>query len=204
MPARCPPCPPAFCLATASCFQRAESTINGLRLAYTEDRTHPIVCADGPSDAGGKMRILTGRSIAIMCPASHEGVPRQVISSSASPSSYLRAVAHFNCLPRWSSRHSRALPCKPHIRRDDVPTTVPHSGRESSRRTAPLFWTAAFAPGRTTATPPWIRMPGSPYSPSLIRPIIRSRASAPPPLEPRPGSHTATTRSAAAVPSPPP
>ena len=26
-------------------------------------------CVDGPSDARGKMRILTGRSIAIMCPA---------------------------------------------------------------------------------------------------------------------------------------
>src|SRR5215211_4787668 len=26
----------------------------------------------------------------------------------------------------------------PHIRRDTVPTTVPHSGRESSRRAAPL------------------------------------------------------------------
>jgi hypothetical protein len=95
-------------------------------------------CVDGPSDAREKMRILTGGSIAIMCPASHEGVPRQVISSSASPSC-LRAVARFNCLPRRSSRHSRALPCKPHIRRDDVPTTVPHSGRESSRRTAPLY-----------------------------------------------------------------
>ena len=95
-------------------------------------------CVDGPSDAREKMRILTGGSIAIMCPASHEGVPCQVISSSASPSC-LRALAHFNCLPRRSSRHSRALPCKPHIRRDDVPTTVPHSGRESSRRTAPLY-----------------------------------------------------------------
>jgi hypothetical protein len=30
---------------------------------------------NGPSDAREKMRILTGGSIAIMCPASHEGVP---------------------------------------------------------------------------------------------------------------------------------
>jgi hypothetical protein len=51
------------------------------------------------------------------------------------------------------------LPCEPHIRRDCVPTTVPHSGRESSRRAAPLYETATFAPGRTTATPPWIRVP---------------------------------------------
>jgi hypothetical protein len=33
------------------------------------------------------------------------------------------------------------LPAKPHIRRDRVPTMVPHSGRESSRRAAPLFET---------------------------------------------------------------
>jgi hypothetical protein len=42
------------------------------------------------------------------------------------------------------------------------PTTVPHSGRESSRRAAPLCKTALAAPGRTTATPPWIRAPGLP------------------------------------------
>ena len=110
------------------------------------------------------------RSLAPICPASHEGVPRRAISSSASPSC-LRAVAHFNFLPRRSSRHRRALPCKPHIRRDDVPTTVPHSGRESSRRTAPLYSTAAFAPGRTTATPPWIRVPAQLYSAGLIRKV---------------------------------
>jgi hypothetical protein len=31
------------------------------------------------------------------------------------------------------------FPRKPHIRRDKVPTTVPHSGRESSRRAPPLY-----------------------------------------------------------------
>ena len=68
----------------------------------------------------------------------------------ASPSSYFfigfsfifRCRDRFSLRPRRSSRHSRALPCKPHIRRDDVPTTVPHSGRESSRRAAPLYKTA--------------------------------------------------------------
>ena len=50
---------------------------------------------------------------------------------------------------------SRRLPCKPHIRWDNVPTTVPHSGRESSRRAAPLWENGSQPPCRTTATPPW-------------------------------------------------
>ena len=33
-----------------------------------------VPCVDGPLDAREKMRSLTGGSIAIMCPASHEGV----------------------------------------------------------------------------------------------------------------------------------
>jgi hypothetical protein len=75
-------------------------------------------------------------------------------------------VARFSLRPRWSSRYSR-LPCKPHIRREDIPTTVPHSGRESSRRAAPLCKNGAFVPGRTTATPPWIRVPAPRGSPGL-------------------------------------
>jgi hypothetical protein len=58
----------------------------------------------------------------------------------------------------------QGLPCQPHIRRDDVHTTVPYSGRESSRRAAPLCKNGTLAPGRTTATPPWIRAPGLPCS----------------------------------------
>jgi transposase len=38
------------------------------------------------------------------------------------------AVARFRLRPRRSSRYGRVLPCKPHIRREDVPTTIPHSG----------------------------------------------------------------------------
>jgi hypothetical protein len=91
-------------------------------------------------------------------PASHEGIPVKLFLH-LRLRSRLSAVTHFNFRPRWSSCHGRALPCEPHIRRDDVPTTVPHSGRESSRRAAPLYETAAFAPGRTTATPPWIPLP---------------------------------------------
>src|ERR1700751_957267 len=77
-------------------------------------------------------------------PASHEGIPVKLFLH-LRLRSRLSAVAHFNVRPRWSSRHSRALPCEPPIRRNDVPTTVPHSGRESSRRAAPLYETAAFA-----------------------------------------------------------
>src|SRR6516162_4746873 len=42
---------------------------------------------------------------------------------------------------------------------EDVPTTVPHSGRESSKRAAPLCETALRLPGRITTTPPGISMP---------------------------------------------
>jgi hypothetical protein len=52
------------------------------------------------------------------------------------------------------------LPCKPHIRRDCVPTTVPHSGRESSRRAAPLFKTMRRHQAGQRRRPPWIRVPG--------------------------------------------
>ena len=153
-----------------------------------------------------KMRILTGGSIAIMCSASHEGVPRQVISSSASPSC-LRAVAHFNCLPRRSSRHSQGTSL-PNLTSggDDVPTMNHAFGtgraaggrhhsirrrlsRQAEQRRRPL---GSMRPGRFTA-------PG----------LIRTRQSGHRPQHralwyPHPGSHTATKRSEAAGQSPPP
>ena len=49
---------------------------------------------------------------------------------------------------------SAGFPAKPHIRRELIPTTVPHSGRESSKRTAPLYIDGAAAPCRITATFP--------------------------------------------------
>ena len=38
-------------------------------------RVTRLACVDGPSDAREKMRILTGRSIAIMCPAFIDAAP---------------------------------------------------------------------------------------------------------------------------------
>jgi hypothetical protein len=38
-------------------------------------RAARLACVDGPSDAREKMRILTGRSIAIMCPAFIDAAP---------------------------------------------------------------------------------------------------------------------------------
>lgn len=111
-----------------------------------------------PSPAGQRHWSRATIHTMLLNPASHEGIPVKLFLH-LRLRSRLSAVAHFNFRPRWSSRHGRALPCEPHIRRDDVPTTVPHSGRESSRRAAPLYETAAFAPGRTTATPPWIPLP---------------------------------------------
>jgi hypothetical protein len=61
--------------------------------------------------------------------------------------------------PRRSSRYGRALPCKPHIRREDVPTTVPHSGQESSKRAAPLCETAPSCQAGQRRRPLGIRMP---------------------------------------------
>ncbi len=80
------------------------------------------------------------RSLASICPASHEGWRRQAISWRNSPKSQCRGMASISSKAELS--FSQGLPCKPHIRRDYVPTTVPHSGRESSRRAAPLFRTA--------------------------------------------------------------
>ena len=47
---------------------------------------------------------------AAMCSASHDGISVWAIRD-----------------PRWSSHFCR-LPCKPHIRRELIPTTFPHSG----------------------------------------------------------------------------
>jgi len=80
------------------------------------------------------------RSLASICPASHEGWPRQAISWRNSPKSQCRGMASLSSKAELS--FTQGLPCKPHIRRDCVPTTVPHPGRESSRRAAPLFETA--------------------------------------------------------------
>src|ERR1700730_999226 len=70
-------------------------------------------------------------------PASHEGVFHKLFFYFGIPRC-VSAVARFSLRPRRSSPYGRALPCKPHIRREDVPTTVPYSGRESSRRAGPL------------------------------------------------------------------
>lgn len=110
----------------------------------------------------GICSVLT-RSFASICPASHEGRSRQAISW-RNPSG-LSIVVRFNCRPRAELSSPQGFPCKPHIRRDCVPTTVPHSGRESSRRAAPLCIDGTLAPGRTTATPPWIHGPELPCSP---------------------------------------
>jgi hypothetical protein len=74
--------------------------------------------------------------VADMYPASHEGVFYKLF--------FHRGILRcwFGLRPRRSSRYGRALPCKPHIRREDVPTTIPHSGRESSKWAAPLCETA--------------------------------------------------------------
>jgi len=103
------------------------------------------------------------RSLASICPASHEGWPRQAISWRNSRKSQCRCMASLSSKADLS--FTQGFPCKPHIRRDCVRTTVPHSGRESSRRAAPLCVDGTLAPGRTTATPPWMRGPKLPCSP---------------------------------------
>jgi hypothetical protein len=52
-----------------------------------------------------------------------------------------RRIGAIESIDQGGAPITTGLPCKPHIRRDRVPTTVPHSGRESSRRAAPLFET---------------------------------------------------------------
>jgi hypothetical protein len=77
-----------------------------------------------------------------MCPASHEGVVVKLLHRGIPRS---EARSNFRAIQASSKAELsslQGLPCEPHIRRDCVPTTVPHSGRESSRRAAPLFETA--------------------------------------------------------------
>ena len=74
--------------------------------------------------------------------------PRMMVSPSSADLGRPRSKAGLSSL--------QAFPAKPHIRRELIPTTVPHPGRESSKRTAPLCVNGAVAPCRTTATFPWI------------------------------------------------
>jgi hypothetical protein len=45
-----------------------------------------------------------------------------------------------------SASHGQGLPCQPRVRRDNVPTTVPYSRRESSRGAASLLMERACKP----------------------------------------------------------
>ena len=83
-----------------------------------------LACVDGPSDARGKMRILTGGSIAIMCPACWRGNmaagPDGFRDPAPNNEAALKAVAGTGSLDHrfdrssshsaLSSRHRRALP----------------------------------------------------------------------------------------------
>jgi hypothetical protein len=71
---------------------------------------------------------------------------------------------------------SAGSPCEPHIRRDTVPTTVPHSGRESSRRAAPLYKTARVCQAEQRRRSLGSVGPNCPAAQAYVRPI-RSKAS---------------------------
>src|SRR5215831_3253069 len=59
--------------------------------------------------------------------------------------------------PRRNSRVAGSPPANLTSGGTIVPTTVPHSGRESSKRAPPLCEDGSLAPRRTTATSPWTR-----------------------------------------------
>src|SRR5215813_2233952 len=61
--------------------------------------------------------------------------------------------------PRRNSRVAVSPPANLTSGGTIVPTTVPHSGRESSKRAAPLCEDGSLAPRRTTATSPWTTGP---------------------------------------------
>jgi hypothetical protein len=86
---------------------------------------------DGPAGSRARMRNLTVGSIAIICSASHEGVTRQAISSSPSPSC-LSVVAHFmSSKAELSSQQGISL--QPHMwngpRRKGLPNRLNPRGR---------------------------------------------------------------------------
>ena len=72
-------------------------------------------------------------------PTSHEGACVKLLHFE--PPSYLSHCSSVVSIDQGGAPINTGLPAKPHIRRDRVPTMVPHSGRESSRRAAPLFET---------------------------------------------------------------
>jgi hypothetical protein len=97
---------------------------------------HPS-CVDGPQLARVLSRACKWRHLAVMCPASHEGGPCQASShinlhAPFDPSSTIASFTQGRALTLQSS------PCKTSHPAELGPTTVPHSGQESSRRVAPL------------------------------------------------------------------
>ncbi len=76
------------------------------------------MCGRPPLGKGFRGALLKG-SGSFMCTASHEGPLWQLSLIMSRP------------LASKAELSSCRLSCKPHIRRDDIPTTVPHSGRRA-------------------------------------------------------------------------
>ena len=189
------------CRRMTTCRVQADGSVQ--RMGVYAALTRLGACVDGPSDAREKMRILTGGSIAIMCPA-HMRVSRVKLFLHPRPlrvcapwrvsivfqGGALVTAGHFPA--NLTSGGTMSQP-RSRIRDGRAPGGRHHSirrrlSRQAGQRRRPL----------------WIRTPGPLYSPGLIRLVNQASASAPRPLVPRPGSHTATKRSEAAGPSPPP
>jgi hypothetical protein len=130
-------------------------------------------CVDGPLGSRASARSLTGGSTAILYPASHEGILVKLFRHAQLRSG--RRLS-WSGIIQGGALVSAGSPCEPHIRRDTVPTTVPHSGRESSRRAAPLYKTARACQAGQRRRSLGSVGPSCPAAQAYIRPI-RSRAS---------------------------
>ena len=110
-----------------------------------------------PSAGQERFWLGTVMSVAGLCPASHGAVAFKLFFHVGSFKRERGGAVRFSPKAELSLRQGISLQTSHPA--EDVPTTVPHSGRESSRRAAPLCETALGLPGRITTTPPGIRMP---------------------------------------------
>jgi hypothetical protein len=95
--------------------------------------------------------------VADMYPASHEGVAFKLFFHVGSFKRERGGAVRFSPKSELSLRQGISLQTSHPA--EDVPTTVPHSGRESSRRAAPLCETALSFARPDNDDAPWIRMP---------------------------------------------
>jgi hypothetical protein len=140
------------------------------------------------------------RSLAPVCPASHEGEVRKLIFHRDFSRASVHSAVRFSSKAELSIR--QGAPCKPHIRREDIPPRSRIRDGRAPIGAAPLCGTALSHQAGQRRHPPWIGRPMLLRSQGSTTAAIRSPDSQLRLPAPRPASRTAIRQSEAGAPSP--